>query len=169
MGWKQLRLHAHDVDREWFALNSKNEHGWTYSKNCIFVLHYSCHHLENKICQNVVSFPPSFARTFSSREIRLGTRQRVHCFEPLRHISKTFNYAYTIFLRVLRIGSHIRSASWNIQHILWLICPCKRRDAGEIMISFQCSWTSVYCFLDSQIFLDIFLYYVDCGYNLEFW
>ena len=27
----------------------------------------------------VVSFPPSFARTFSSRERRLGTRQSVGC------------------------------------------------------------------------------------------
>ena len=51
-----------------------------------------------------------------------------HRFEALRHIFKTFHEAYTIFLRWQRIGSHIGSVSWNIQHILWLISSFKQRD-----------------------------------------
>ena len=43
-----------------------------------------------------------------------------HRFEALRHIFKTFHEAYKIFLSGQRIGSHIGSVSWNIQHILWL-------------------------------------------------
>ena len=51
-----------------------------------------------------------------------------HRFEALRHIFKTFHEAYTIFLSGQRIGSHIGSVSWNIQHILWLISSFKQRD-----------------------------------------
>ena len=57
--WKPLSLHTHDVDRQWFTLNSQNKHGWTYFKNCIFVRHYSCRHRENKICQTSLPFSPS--------------------------------------------------------------------------------------------------------------
>ena len=71
-GEKQLPLHTHDVDRQWVALNSHNEKGWTYFKNYIFVGHYSCRHLENEICQTSRPLAPSrlplHARTFSSRE-----------------------------------------------------------------------------------------------------
>ena len=71
-GEKQLPLHTHDVDRQWVALNSHNEQGWTYFKNYIFVRHYSCRHLENEICQTSRPLAPSrlplHARTFSSRE-----------------------------------------------------------------------------------------------------
>ena len=49
-------------------------------------------------------------------------------FEALRHILKTFHEAYTFFLSGQRIGSHIGSVSWNIQHILWLISSFKQRD-----------------------------------------
>lgn len=92
---------------------------------------------------------------------KMADKTRVYCFEALRHISKTFHEACTICFWVLRIGSHIGSASWNIQLILWLISPFKQRDAGEILVSFQGGWTSIYYFLDSQIFddvLDIFLW-----------
>ena len=70
----------------------------------------------------------------------------------------------------------------NIQHILWLISQFKRRDAGNILVSFQRRWTSIYYFLDSQIFdqvLDIFprlsywftfiMLNVGMVDNLEFW
>ena len=43
----------------------------------------------------------------------------------------------TIFLTVLRIGSRVGSALWNIQHILWLIYSFKQHDGGEILVSFQ--------------------------------
>ena len=36
-----------------------NEQGWTYFKNCILVRHYSCRHLENKICQTSRPLSPS--------------------------------------------------------------------------------------------------------------
>ena len=51
-----------------------------------------------------------------------------HRFEALRHIFKTFHEAYTFFLSGQRIGSHIASVSWNIQHILWLNSSFKQRD-----------------------------------------
>ena len=51
VGWKQLPLHTHDVDKQLFALNSQNKQGWTYVENCIFVRHYFWRHVENKICQ----------------------------------------------------------------------------------------------------------------------
>ena len=70
----------------------------------------------------------------------------------------------------------------NIQHILWLISQFKRHDAGNILVSFQRRWTSIYYFLDSQIFyqvLDIFprlsywftfiMLNVGMVDNLEFW
>ena len=72
---------------------------------------------------------------------KMADKTRVHCFEALRHISKTFHETYTIYLRLLHIGSHIGSASWNTQHILRLISPFKQRDAGEILVSFQGRWT----------------------------
>ena len=40
--------------------------------------HCSCRHLENKVCQTsrpLSPSPPFFARTFSSKERRLGTRE----------------------------------------------------------------------------------------------
>ena len=58
-----------------------------------------------------------------------------HRFEAL--ISKIFHEAYTICLSGQRIGSHIGSVSWNIQHILWLISSLKQRDVGEILVGFQ--------------------------------
>ena len=61
---------------------------------------------------------------------------RSHRFEAFRHILKSFHEAYTIFLSGQRIGSHIGSVSWNIQHILWLISSFKQRDVGEILLSF---------------------------------
>ena len=60
-----------------------------------------------------------------------------HRFEALRHILKTFQEAYTIFLSGQRIGSHIGSVSSNVQHILWLISSFKQRDVGEIVVGFQ--------------------------------
>ena len=39
--------------------------------------------LQAKRVSPVDSFPPSFARTFSSRERRLGTRQNVHSKSPM--------------------------------------------------------------------------------------
>ena len=57
-----------------------------------------------------------------------------HRFEAVRHIFNTFHEAYTI-LSGQRIGSHIGSVSWNIQHILWLISSLNnamyRRDFGR--------------------------------------
>ena len=80
------------------------------------------------------------------------------------------------------VGSHIGNASWNIQHILWLISSFKQRDVGEILVDFQGRWTSIYYFLDSQIFdevLDIFprlsyrltfiMLNMEMVDNLEFW
>ena len=98
-----------------------------------------------------------------------------HRFYALKHIFKTFHEAYTICLRGQRIGSHIGSVSWNIQHILWLISSFKQRHVAEILIGFQGRLTSIYNFFDSQIFyevLDIFprlsyrltlIYHVECG------
>ena len=54
-GWKQLPLHTHDVDREWFALNSQNKRGWTYFKKSIFVHYYSCRHLETRSARRLAS------------------------------------------------------------------------------------------------------------------
>ena len=51
------------------------------------------------------------------------------------------------FLSGKRIGSHIGSASSNIQHILWLISSFKQRDVGEILVGLQGRWTSIYYFL----------------------
>ena len=58
----------------------------------------------------------------------------------------------------------------------------KQRDVGEILVDFQGRWTSIYYFLDSQIFdevLDIFprlsyrltfiMLNVGMVDNLEFW
>ena len=52
-----------------------NEQGWTYLKNCILVRHYSCRHLENKICHSTARrlarcFLPAFlcAHIFIKRE-----------------------------------------------------------------------------------------------------
>ena len=52
-----------------------NEQGWTYFKNCILVRHYSCRHLENKICHSTARrlarcFLPAFlcAHIFIKRE-----------------------------------------------------------------------------------------------------
>ena len=75
-----------------------------------------------------------------------------HRFEVLRHIFKTFHEAYTIFFSGQRIGSHIGSVSWNIQHILGLISTFKQRDVDEILVGFQGRWTSIYYFFGSQIF-----------------
>ena len=98
-----------------------------------------------------------------------------HRFEALRHIFKIFHEAYTIFLSGQRIGSHIGSVSWNIQHILWLISSFKQRAVwGEILVGFQGRWTNIYYFFDSQIFLrssrylsliviSINFYHVECG------
>ena len=105
---------------------------------------------------------------------KMADKTRVHCFEALRHISKTFHEAYSVFLRVLRIWSHKGSASWNIQHILWLISPFKRRDASEILVCCQGRWTSIYFvfgFTDfwrgsryfSLIVISINFYHVECG------
>ena len=59
------------------------------------------------------------------------------------------------FLSGQRIGSHIGSASWNIQHILWLISSFKQGDIGEIFVGFQGRWTS----MDSQIFHEVLTRY----------
>ena len=101
-----------------------------------------------------------------------------HHFKALRHIFKTFDEAYTIFLSGERIGSDIGSVSWNTQHILWLISTFKQRDVGKILVGFQGRWTSIYYFFESQIFyevLDIFprltfiMLNVGIVDNLEFW
>ena len=97
---------------------------------------------------------------------KMADKGKVHCFEALRHISNTFHEAYTICTRVLRIRSHIGSASWNFQHIFWLISPFKRRDAGEILVSFQGRWTSIYYFLDSHIFDEVLYIFPRLSYRL---
>ena len=69
--------------------------------------------------------------------LSFGKESTYHRFEALRDISKTFHKAYTIILSGKRIGSHIGSASSNIQHILWLISSFKQRDVGEILVGLQ--------------------------------
>ena len=84
----------------------------TRRRACVYSKHKSKHHpSDQKFSQQ---------RTESDRIS--------HRFEALRHIFKTFHEAYTIFLSGQRIGSHIGSVSWNIQHILWLISSFKQRD-----------------------------------------
>ena len=75
---------------------------------------------------------------------------------------------HTNFLKVLRIGSRIGSALWNIQHILWLISPFKQHDEGEILVSFQGRWTSIYYFFDSQIFNEVLDIFPRLSYRLTF-
>ena len=112
---------------------------------------------------------------------KIADKTRVDCFAALRHTSETFHEAHN-FLTVLRIGSHVGSALWNIQHILWLIYSFKQHDGGEILVSFQGRWTRIYYFSDSQNFnevLDIFprlshrlifiMLNVGMVDNLEFW
>ena len=53
-----------------------NEQDWTYFKNCILVRHYSCRHLENKICQTSRPLSSSRLPLRAYRERRLGTRQQ---------------------------------------------------------------------------------------------
>ena len=119
------------------------------------------------------------AKTFSSsrlplrahfhRERDICVRGREFTVSRLSGIFRRLLIRHTQhFWRVLRIGSHIRSASWNIQHILWLISPCKRHDAGEILISSQGSWTSVYYFLDSQMFNEVLDIFPLLSYRLTF-
>ena len=105
-----------------------------------------------------------------------------HRFEALTHISKTFHEAYTIFLSGQRIGSHIGSASWSIQYILWFISSFKRPDVGEILVGFQGRWTSIakylllFWFTDfwrssryfSSIVISISFYHVECGDGRQF-
>ena len=100
---------------------------------------------------------------------KMADKTRVHCFEALRHISKTFHETYTIYLRLLHIGSHIGSASWNIQHILWLISPFKQRDAGEIVVSFQGRWTSIYYFFGFIDFLRSSRYFSSTVISINFY
>ena len=98
-----------------------------------------------------------------------------HLFEALRHIFKTFHEAYTIFLSGQRIGSHIGSVSWNIQHILWLISSFKQRDVwarfwsvfkvGEqvsIIFSIHRFFLRSSRYL-SLIVISINFYHVECG------
>ena len=89
-------------------------------------------------------------------------------FEALRHISKTFCQAYIIFLSGERIRSHIGSALLNVHHILWLICPSKQRDVGEILVGFQGRWTSIYYFLDSQFSDEVLDIFRRLSYRLTF-
>ena len=87
---------------------------------------------------------------------KMADKTRVQCSRASQAYFQGFHDAYTIFLSVLRIGIHNGSASWNIQHILWLISPFKQRDAGEILVKVD-QQVSHY----SQIFdevLDIFLW-----------
>ena len=100
---------------------------------------------------------------------KMADKTRVHCFEALRHISKTFHETYTIYLRLLHIGSHIGSASWNIQHILWLISPFKPRDAGEILVSFKGRWTSIYYFFGFIDFLRSSRYFSSTVISINFY
>ena len=97
-----------------------------------------------------------------------------HRFEALRHTFKTFHGTYTIFLSGQCIGSHIGSVSWNIQCILWFISSFKQHDLGEILVSFQGRWTSIYYFFRftdflrssryfSSIVISINFYHVECG------
>ena len=147
---KQLRLHTHDVDREWFAPNSKNEHGWTYFKNCIFVRQYPCRHLENKICQNVLFLPPSFVRTFSSGERHLRTRQRVHCFEALRQNYEDFQWGIHIVFKRAVYRKPCCKCLVKYQYILSLVSSFKQRDVGEILAVLQGRWSIIYFVLYSQ-------------------
>ena len=76
--------------------------------------------------QNIKTSPQCSDQKFSKQ--RKESDRISHRFEALRHILKTFHEVYTIFLSGQRIGSHIGSVSWNIQHILWLISSFKQRD-----------------------------------------
>ena len=101
---------------------------------------------------------------------------------PFRGSQAYLEDLHNFFLSGQRIGSHIGSAAWNIQPILWLTSSFKERDVGGILVGFQGRWTSIYYVLDSQIFdevLDIFLWLpyrltfimLNMGMvdNLEFW
>ena len=106
VGWKQLPLHTHDVDRQWFAQNSQNEQDWTYFKNCILVRYYSWRHLESKICQTSRPLCPSRLPLCAHRERRLGTRQ-MHSGTSLLH--------YCVFTELCK---------WKILHICSSLKTC---------------------------------------------
>ena len=81
--------------------------------------------------------------------------------------------------------THIGSASWSIQHILWFISSFERRDVGEIFVGFEGRWTSIakylllFWFTDfwrssryfSSIVRSMNFYYLNVGMsdNLDFW
>ena len=79
---------------------------------------------------------PSFRDSCDVMELlfsgKMADKTRVQCSRGSQAYFQGFHDAYTIFLRVLRNGIHNGSASWNIQHILWLISPFKQLDTGEI-------------------------------------
>ena len=119
--------------------------------------------IKHRCCDQIFSKQPTESDKISYR------------LEAVRHIFKTFHEAYTIFLSGQRIGSHIGSVSWNIQHILWLISSFKQRDVwarfwsifkvGEqvsIIFSIHRFFlrSSRYLFL---IVISINFYHVECG------
>ena len=128
---------------------------------------------------------PKFRESCDVVELLFSGKWRIRPELTVSRLSSIFPRLFmrhTIFLRVLRIETHIGSALWNIQHILWLISPFKQHDGGEILINFQGRWTSIYYFFDSQIYnevLDIFprlsyrltfiMLIVGMVDNLEFW
>ena len=93
-----------------------------------------------------------------------------HRFEALRHIFKTFHEAYTIFLSGQRIGSHIGSVSWNIQHILWLISSFKQRDVWARFWSvFKVGEQVSIIFLIHRFYLRSFRYFSSIVISINFY
>ena len=83
-------------------------------------------------------------------------------------LSGIFRRLFTIFFIGQRIRSHIGSALLNVHHILWLICPSKQRDVGEILVGFQGRWTSIYYVLDSQFSDEVLDIFPRLSYRLTF-
>ena len=76
---------------------------------------------------------PQWSKIFKTTD-RVGQNQS--SFQGFQAYFNDFSWGiHNFFLSGQRIGSHIRSVSWNIQHILWLISSA--RCVGEILVGFQ--------------------------------
>ena len=105
-----------------------NEQDWTYFKNCILVRHYSCRHLENKICQTSRPLSPSRlplrAHFHRERDVWVrGSRSSMRCERRTRAQTRgegaNLSTAMVLFCVIMSAPFHLQAHFW-VPHLNFL-------------------------------------------------